>query len=131
MSTVVETSLVVETGRGPSIVGTRITVFSVMDSLKAGHSRDLIKELFLISDQQLDAVLDYIASHRTEVEKEYAEIVQRSEERRKAYEQIFHSRSPLSGELTPEERRTVLRERLAQKQGAILPGNGHHDSPGS
>jgi len=115
MSTLVRTPLIVETSRGPSIAGTRITVFSVMDSLKSEHSRDLIKQLFLISDEQLDAVLEYIAAHRTEVEEEYAEIVRRSQHRRAFYESIFRERSPLPGDVSAEERRALLRQRLVEK----------------
>jgi uncharacterized protein (DUF433 family) len=123
--------LIVETSRGPSIAGTRITVFSVMDSLKSEHSRDLIKQLFLISDEQLDAVLEYISAHRTQVEEEYAEIVRRSQHRRAFYEPIFRERSPLPGDASAEERRVLLRQRLVEKQAAPLPKNEHHDSPRS
>lgn len=64
MSTLTKTPLILETKRRPSIAGTRITVFSVMDSLKSGHSRDLVKQLFLISDEQLERY--WTTSPRTE-----------------------------------------------------------------
>ena len=131
MSTLIETPLIVETKRGPSIAGTRITIFSVMDSLKSGHSRELTKQLFLISDEQLDAVLDYIAAHQAEVESEYTGIVRRSDERRATYERIFRERSPMPVDLPVEERRRLLRQRLAEKNAASLRENGNHDSPRS
>lgn len=131
MSTLIKTPLVVETSRGPSIAGTRITVFSVMDSLKSEHSRDLIKQLFLISDDQLDAVLEYIATHPTEVEKEYAEIVRRSQDRRAFYEPIFRERSPLPKDVSVEERRALLRQRLVEPHTAPLAENENRDSPRS
>src|SRR2546426_7880156 len=83
-----KTPLIVETRRGPCIAGTRITVFSVMDYLKGERSRDFIKHVMGISDEQLDAVLDYIALHKEAVEREYADIVRRSEERRAHYEKV-------------------------------------------
>jgi hypothetical protein len=126
VSTRTKTSLIVETRRGPSV--TRTTVFSVIDSLKSGHSRELIKQLFVISDEQLEAVLEYIAEHREEVEREYAEIVRRSTERREFYEQVFWDRSPFPREMPDEERRRALRKKLAKRQQASRPENERHDS---
>lgn len=131
MSTLTKTPLILETKRGPSIAGTRITVFSVMDSLKSGQSHDLVKQLFLISDEQLEAVLDYIAAHRVEIEAEYSEIVRRSEERRVTYERVFLKRSPLPVDLPVEERRALLRQRLAEKRTVSPRENENHDSPRS
>jgi uncharacterized protein (DUF433 family) len=127
VSTRTKTSLIVESRRGPSIAGTRTTVFSVMDSLKSGHSRELIKQLFLISDEQLEAVLEYIAEHREEVEREYADIVRRSAERREFYEEVFWDRSPFPREMPDEERRRVLHEKLAKRQQATRLGAGQVD----
>ncbi len=88
------TPLIVETRRGPCIAETRITVFSVMDYLKGEWSRDVVKQVMGISDEQLDAVLDYITRHKEAVENEYAAIVRRSEARRASYEKLFYERSP-------------------------------------
>src|SRR5262249_2445111 len=132
MPTVTKTPLIVETGRGPSITGTRTTVFSVMDSIKSGHSRDLIKQLFVISDEQLEAVFEFIATHKEEVEREYAEIVRRSTERREFYEQVFRERSSFSPEAPVEKRRRALRQKLAEpRQRTSRPEDAPHDSPRS
>lgn len=131
MNTLIKSPIIIETGRGPTIAGTRITVFSVMDSLKSGHSRDLIKQLFTISDEQLDAVLKYIALHQEAIENEYAEIVRCSEQRRATYEGVFRMLSPLSPDLPPDERRAQLRKRLLEKQASPFPQNENRDSPRS
>ena len=68
----IKTLLIIETRRGPCIAGTRITVFSVMDYLKDGWSRDAVKQALGISDEQLDAVLAYITRHKEAIENEYA-----------------------------------------------------------
>ena len=68
-----QTPLIVETRRGPCIAGTRITVFSVMDYLKGERSRDFIKHVMGISDEQLDAVLAYIILHKEAVEQDTLE----------------------------------------------------------
>jgi uncharacterized protein (DUF433 family) len=67
------TPLVVETSRGPCIAGTRITLYAIMDYLKSGLSHAVIQQDFLLSDEQLRAVLQYLAAHREELEYQYAE----------------------------------------------------------
>lgn len=131
MNTLVKSPIIIETGRGPTIAGTRITVFSVMDSLKSGDSRDSIKQLFNISDEQLDAVLKHITLHQEAIENEYAEIVRRSEQRRATYERVFRMLSPLPADLPPDERRAQLRKRLLEKQASPFPQNENRDSPRS
>jgi uncharacterized protein (DUF433 family) len=113
-----KTPLIVETRRGPCIAGTRITVFSVMDYLKDGWSRDAVKQAMGISDEQLDAVLAYITRHKQAVENEYTAIVRRSEARRARYEKLFHERSPFPPHMPLEERVSHLRQRLAKKHNA-------------
>src|SRR5262245_57297022 len=98
-----KTPLIVETRRGPCILGTSITVFSVMDYLKSERSREFIKQVMGISDEQLDAVLEYIALHKVAVEQEYAEIVHRAEDRQAHYEKMFRERSPFPPRLSLEE----------------------------
>ncbi len=111
----IKTPLIVETRRGPCIAGTRITVFSVMDYLKGAWSRDFVKQAMGISDEQLDAVLEYITSHKEAIENEYAAIVRRSEARRAYYEKLFHDRAPFPPHMPLEERVLRLRQRLAKK----------------
>ena len=128
MSTLVKSPIIIETDRGPTISGTRITVFSIMDSLKSGHSHNSIRELFFISDEQLDAVLKYISDHREAIESEYAEIVRRSEQRRATYERVFRMLSPLPADLPPDERRARLRQRLLKKQASSFSQNENRDT---
>jgi hypothetical protein len=75
-----------------------------MDYLKSDLSHGVIKQDFLLSDEQLYAALHYLATHREELEYQYAEIVQRSEERRAHYEQLYRARTkfpsqPVKGSL--------------------------------
>ena len=128
MAPLTTTASIVETGRGPSIAGTRTTVFSVMDFLKSGESRERIKQLLLISDDQLDAVLEYLDAHKSTIEKEYSEIVRRSEIRKEMYERIFRERSPISPDLPAEQRRELLHQRLMKKQATPPPQDGSHHS---
>jgi len=73
---------VVRTSRGLSIVGTRITLYSIMDYLKAGWPAELIRDRLNLSDEQIADVLDYIEDHREEMEAEYARVLRQAEENR-------------------------------------------------
>lgn len=68
---------IIDRGRGPEIVGTRITVYHVWEFSQAGDSRDDIALTFGLSSRQVQAALDYIAAHRDQVEREYAKIQER------------------------------------------------------
>lgn len=68
---------IIDRGRGPEIVGTRITVYHIWEFQRAGDSRDDIALTFGLSSRQVQAAIDYIASHRDEVEREYAKIQER------------------------------------------------------
>ena len=68
---------VVDRGDGPKIEGTRITVYTVLDYLRAGRTRDWISALLHLSSDQVQAALDYIRDHDTQVNAEYEAIVAR------------------------------------------------------
>src|SRR5262245_60443692 len=105
-------SLIVETPRGPSIAGTRITVYSVMDYLKANRSREYILQFLHVTREQLDAAIEYIEQHREEVERDYQRILRRSQELRGHYEKVFRERSPYPPDMPWEEKRKLLIQKL-------------------
>ena len=71
---------VVDRGDGPKIEGTRITVYTVLDYLRAGRTRDWIAALLHLSSDQVQAAMDYIHDHDTQVNAEYEAIVARIEQ---------------------------------------------------
>lgn len=79
-------STVVRTGRGLSIAGTRITLYDVMDDVKADWPPTLIQHWLNLSAQQIADVLAYIATHREEVEAEYEQVLQHADEIRAYWE---------------------------------------------
>jgi uncharacterized protein (DUF433 family) len=68
---------VVDRGDGPKIAGTRITVYTILDYLRAGRTRDWIAALLNLSSAQVQAAMDYIRDHDTQVNAEYEAIVAR------------------------------------------------------
>jgi uncharacterized protein (DUF433 family) len=105
--------LIVESSRGPSVAGRRTTVYVILEHLKGGLDKEFIKEHLSLSDEQLDAALDYIEQHRDEVEREYMEIVRLSEENRAYYETLYLKRSRFAG-LSVEERAEKMRQDLVK-----------------
>lgn len=70
---------IVDRGDGPKIQGTRITVYTILEYLRAGRTRDWIAAMLHLSSEQVQAAMDYIHDHDTQVNAEYATIVARIE----------------------------------------------------
>ena len=128
MDTTTTEALIVETPRGPSLAGTRITVYSVMDLIKANRSRRHIAQFMLLTPEQVDAVFDYVEAHREAVEAAYARILQREAEARAASEKMLRERMPHLYEMSPEELHQYLIQKLEAKKKAAQEQNGNHDS---
>src|SRR5689334_6795800 len=77
---------VIRTRRGLTIAGTRITIYQILDYLKAGWSPDQIQYLHRLTDAQMAGTLAYIESHRAQVQSEYALVLRRAEEIRAYWE---------------------------------------------
>jgi uncharacterized protein (DUF433 family) len=68
---------IVETGRGPEIAGTRLTVFDVIEYYKTGWHRDMIAVTLDLSSRQVEAAIRYIEEHRDEVMARYERNMER------------------------------------------------------
>ena len=119
-------ALIVEIPRGPSIVGTRITVYSVMDLIKANWSNEMILQYMPITAAQLDAVHGYIVQQKEEVERDYERILRRSEELRAYYEEQNRARAPFPPEMPWEERKKLMLLKAAALKAA-QEKNGTHN----
>lgn len=86
-SEVQEQEMIIRTERGLSIAGTRITIYDVMDYLKAEYPRKFIKDAFMLTDEQIDGALSYIKTNAIAVEEEYQEILRQAEEIRQYWEE--------------------------------------------
>ncbi|MEK7830509.1 MAG: DUF433 domain-containing protein [Acidobacteriota bacterium] len=123
-------ALIVETPRGPSLAGTRITVYDLMDYLKGNWSRNFITQIMSITHEQLDAVIAYIAEHKEDVEREYAEILRYQEELRAHYEPLFWERSRFTPDTPLEERRRILLQVIEERKKASqlsISANGNNN----
>jgi uncharacterized protein (DUF433 family) len=73
-------SAIIRTERGLTIAGTRITLYDVMDYLTSGWSPQLIQDWLPLTQEQADAALSYIETHRSEVDAEYQTVLQTAQE---------------------------------------------------
>jgi uncharacterized protein (DUF433 family) len=123
-------ALIIETPRGPTIAGNRITVYSVMDYIKAGRSKYYIGQIMMLTPEQVEAVFAYVEEHREEVEAAYARILKREAEARIESERIMRERSPFPPDMPLEERRKLMIQKLEAMKKAEQERNGNHDSAG-
>ncbi len=76
---------IVETGVGPLISESRVSVFDVMEAHDAGDSIHEIGLTFNLSPLQVEIALEYVSRHRAELEPQLAEIKQQLAEREAFY----------------------------------------------
>ena len=78
---------IIRTERGLTVAGTRITLYDVMDYVTAQYPPKFIHGLFNLTDEQINAALNYIEENRAEVEAEYQIVLKEAEELREYYEE--------------------------------------------
>ncbi len=85
--TIESQDIVVRTSRGLTIAGTRITVYQIMDYIKAGRPAEIIRDHFRLTIKQTNDVLEYIETHQEEIETEYQEVLEYAQEIREYWEE--------------------------------------------
>lgn len=112
-------SIVVRTERGLVVAGTRITLYQLLDYLKGGWLPQDIQQLHSLAEQQMDDVLAYIEAHRDEVEAEYQQVLQYSEESRQYWEERNRERLAQIATMPPKPGQEALREKLRQRKAKL------------
>ncbi|MCU0541621.1 MAG: DUF433 domain-containing protein [Oscillatoriaceae cyanobacterium Prado104] len=78
---------ITRTERGLTISGTRLTLYDVLDFLKAEYSPKLIRNKFNLTDAQINAAMSYIEANRESLENEYQQVLQTRAEIRSYWEE--------------------------------------------
>jgi uncharacterized protein (DUF433 family) len=96
---------VIDRGDGPKIAGTRITVYTVLEYLRAGRTRDWIAAMLHLSSAQVQAAMDYIRDHDTRVNAEHDTILARIERGNPAHveEQLRANRDKVKARLAGQQ----------------------------
>jgi uncharacterized protein (DUF433 family) len=107
---------IIQTERGLSISGTRITIFDVMYYLKAQYPPKFIRDSFDLTDEQIGAALSYIETHPEEVEAEYQEMLKSGEEIRQYWEERNRDRFARIAANPPSAGSEAVRLKLLQNR---------------
>ncbi|MCI0488638.1 MAG: DUF433 domain-containing protein [Blastocatellia bacterium] len=113
MATTSDTQLtVIRTERGLSIADTRITLYDVMDYLRAGWPPKLIRDRLDLTDQQINDVIGYIKTHHDEVEAEYQTVLETAQQIRQYWEERNRDREARIANLPAPQGQEMIREKL-------------------
>ena len=113
---------VIRTSRGLSIAGRRLTLYSIMDYLQAGWPPHLIRDEFNLTDKQMTDVMNYIETHRDEVEQEYHAVLQHAEENRQYWEQRNRQRLKHIAHTPPKPGQEEIRAKITSCEGEARYG---------
>lgn len=107
------------TERGLTIAGTRITLYDVMDYLKAQYPPKLIREKLGLNDEQIHSALAYIETHSIEVEAEYQECLKTAAEIRQYWEERNRERYAKIAAMPAKPGQEALRAKLRDWKARI------------
>jgi len=113
MTTVNGSPAIIRTERGLTIKGTRITLYDIMEYLKAEYPIWLLRDRLSLTEEQLTAALIYIQEHQTELEGEYQTVLETSQEIRTYWELHNQERFKQATQRATNVEEKVLREKLA------------------
>ena len=105
-------STVVRAPGGLFIAGTRITLYDVMDYLAADWPPHLICQWLNLTEQQMTDVLQYIAVHRAELEAEYQQVLQQTEDIRQYWDKRNRERLAYTAAKPPTPGQEAARAKL-------------------
>jgi len=109
-----QNTTVVRNSLGLSIAGTRITLYDVMDYLTDDWPPKLIQHWLNLTDKQITDVMDYIETHRAEVEVEYQSVLQYAEEIRQYWEERNRERFAKIAAMPPKPGQEEIRAKLRE-----------------
>jgi hypothetical protein len=109
--------------RGLCVAGNRMTLYFIMDFLKAGWPAHLLRDQLLLTDEEMRNVLNYIEANRESFEAEYEEVVRQSAERESYYrarqeelQERLDERPGAPANLSPEQAAAWARLKAVRKQ---------------
>ena len=82
-----ENRTVVRTEAGLTVKGSRLTLYYIMDGIKANTSLKDIRDMYELTDEEMLDILDYIHLNEEAVEAEYQQVLKTAEENRKYWEE--------------------------------------------
>lgn len=119
VETLVAPGVVRRTDRGLCVAGTRISLYLLMDYLKAGWPPHLIRHELRLSEVEINQAINYIETQRSEFQAEYDQVVKKTEERESFYR--AHTRKlqakAVIPPLTPDQAVALARLQALKRAG--------------
>lgn len=125
---IVSPTSVIRTERGLSIAGTRITLYDVMDYLKAEWPPSLIRQWLDLSEQQMADVMLYIEEHRAEVEAEYQQVLAYAAEVRRYWDERNRDRFARIASSPPPPGKEAIWAKIQDKKALLAQEGPKRDS---
>lgn len=107
---------IVQTPRGLSVAGTRITLYDILDYIHDGWPPHLIAAWLNLSPDQIQAALAYIETHRAGVEAQYQQVLRQAEENRAYWEERDRERLKQTNRLPPTSKKASIEARIRLRQ---------------
>ncbi|NJK73749.1 MAG: DUF433 domain-containing protein [Oscillatoriales cyanobacterium RU_3_3] len=107
---------IVRTPRGLTISGTRITLYDVMDYLRAEYPPKFIRSLFDLTEDQINVALSYIEANRAAVEAEYQVVLKQAKEIQQYWEERNREHSARVAEMPPKPGTEALWAKLREQK---------------
>ena len=114
--TITTPNIIVRTGRGLTIIGTRITLYTIMDHLKNEWPPHLIQDWFNLTDQQMQGVLAYIETHQEAVEAEYQQVLKEAAETEQHWREYNREHLAKIAALPPKPGQEKIRAKLEARR---------------
>jgi hypothetical protein len=92
--TIIAPGIVRRADRGLCLAGRRVTLYLIMDYLKAGWPPHLVRHWLDLSEAEMHHAVQYIETNRTAFEAEYAKVVQQAQAREQYWRERQHQRQP-------------------------------------
>lgn len=123
IETAVAPGIVRRRDRGLCVAGKRITLYLIMDYLKAGWPPHLLRHQLLLSEEEMSHVVNYIEQHEAEFEAEYQDVVRKAAEREQYWREREQQRrlktKPKERDLTPEQAAAWARLQALRREGKL------------
>ena len=104
---------IIDSGRGPEIAGSRITVYDVLAETGAGAAPERLATDWRLTVEQIRCALRYIDEHRAEVDRDWAEIQARHASQAEESARIYAERTAKHGHRHPEAWAELQRRKAA------------------
>jgi hypothetical protein len=113
--------IVRRTDRGLCLAGKRVTLYLIMDYLKAGWPPHLIRHWLDLSDAEMHYAVQYIETNRAAFETEYAEVVRQAQARERYWREHQRQRRSEMPErhFTPEQAAAWARLEALKHEGKV------------